>query len=61
MESTQNLGIMPSVQDPVDSLPTNQPPPDGWALPDTTSTGFLVVLAAGEFAGSEEDGQNVRF
>jgi hypothetical protein len=44
----------------LDALPTNLPPPDGFALNDTSYSGFLVVLAAANFAGTEENGRKVR-
>ena len=43
----------------LDALPTNLPPPDGFALNDTSYNGFLVVLAAADFAGTEENGRKV--
>lgn len=43
----------------LDALPTNLPPPDGFALNDTSYSGFLVVLAAADFAGTEENGRKV--
>jgi hypothetical protein len=43
----------------LDGLPTNLPPPDGFALNDTSYSGFLVVMAAADFAGTEVDGRKV--
>ena len=43
----------------LDALPTNLPPPDGFALNNTSYSGFLVVLAAADFAGTEENGRKV--